>query len=158
MDDSLRNFLRESLHIEGIERDPTQDELTATEQFFDLMAPNVDDVVRLVSVYAPHARLRALPNLNVRVGGHVAPAGGPEIPKRLAHILFDLHKSDPWATHCAYEHLHPFTDGNGRSGRAVWAWQMLGHQSGLPLGFLHQFYYQTLAHHSQEAADGLATD
>ena len=36
---------------------------------------------------------------------------------------------------------HPFTDGNGRSGRALWLWQMNNHA---PFGFLHTFYYQTL--------------
>jgi Fic family protein len=35
-------------------------------------------------------------------------------------------------------------DGNGRSGRAIWLWQMLRQEGGAPLGFLHHFYYQTL--------------
>lgn len=48
----------------------------------------------------------------------------------------------PFTTHLRYESIHPFSDGNGRSGRALWLWQMKGRA---PLGFLHQFYYQTLA-------------
>jgi len=36
-------------------------------------------------------------------------------------------------------------DGNGRSGRAIWAWQMLGdEQDPFAIPFLHRFYYQTL--------------
>jgi Fic family protein len=51
----------------------------------------------------------------------------------------------PFAAHVRYEHLHPFTDGNGRSGRAIWAWQMLYQGRGeIPLGFLHHFYYQSI--------------
>jgi len=36
-------------------------------------------------------------------------------------------------------------DGNGRTGRAIWAWQMqrLGRDP-FALPFLHRFYYQTL--------------
>lgn len=56
-----------------------------------------------------------------------------------------LH-DDPWKMHVAFEKLHPFMDGNGRTGRALWAWHMK--QLGLDpfaLSFLHRFYYQTLA-------------
>jgi hypothetical protein len=38
-----------------------------------------------------------------------------------------------------------YMDGNGRTGRAMWAWQMhgLGHDP-FALPFLRRFYYQTL--------------
>lgn len=58
-------------------------------------------------------------------------------------------KAHPYHIHVDYENLHPFTDGNGRSGRALWLRRMkdLGENSfyqALDLGFLHTFYYQTL--------------
>jgi len=143
-DAELIAFMRESLRIEGIMREPSGDELEETALFMVLKRVSVEDVVELVNIYQPGAELRDRPGLNVRVGNHIAPPGGPEIAGALGQILLSLPAADPWATHVAYETLHPFTDGNGRSGRALWAWQMVRRQRGLPLGFLHAWYYQTL--------------
>lgn len=142
----LAEFVRESNRIEGILRKPTKAELAMTEVFLALRAPTVLDVESLVRVYQPDALLRCLPGLNVRVGDHIAPPGGPAIIDALRDILARLPTADPWSLHVEYETLHPFTDGNGRSGRALWAWQMVRrYDGGLALGFLHRFYYQTLA-------------
>lgn len=62
-------------------------------------------------------------------------------------MLLDLvnrDPRDPYKIHLLYEDLHPFTDGNGRSGRAIWLWQM-ERQGGTRLSFLHWWYYATLA-------------
>lgn len=57
-----------------------------------------------------------------------------------------LHNtSGPFQMHNKFVHLHPFMDGNGRSGRAIWARQMINHMGyDFNPGFLHVFYYQTL--------------
>lgn len=136
----LRDFVRESNRIEGITRDPTEAEIAATQAFIKLPALTVQDVCGLVTVYQPGAVLRDRPGLNVRVGAYIAPPGGPAIRERLGALLAEVRGG--WALHVAYEHLHPFTDGNGRSGRAIWLWWRGGVA---PLGFLHQFYYETLA-------------
>ena len=109
----------------------------------------VTRVRSFVGVYQPNARLRNGVGLNVRVGAHIAPAGGPEIVHSLEAILERVNANrgtvvghdGAYSLHHAYESLHPFTDGNGRSGRAIWLWQMRGHA---PLGFLHHWYYQSL--------------
>jgi hypothetical protein len=84
------------------------------------------------------------------VGNHIAPPSGPKIVEEFDLLLKRMADDalTPWAAHVAYETLHPYTDGNGRSGRAVWLWHMQSRgelDRALALGFLHTFYYQTLA-------------
>ncbi len=81
------------------------------------------------------------------MGNHRPPPGGLSIRAKLKGILKGVaNEVHPFRVHLAYETLHPFMDGNGRSGRALWAWQMLKKYGpdALSLGFLHRFYYQSL--------------
>lgn len=137
-------FVRESNRIEGIRRDPSEAELAEFDRFIWLPRIALDDVVRFVAVYQPGAHLRDRAGLDVHVGNHIPPPGGPTIPTRLEHLLSQCNgQLTPYHAHLAYEMLHPFTDGNGRSGRMLWAW-MMGRSNTLRLGFLHAFYYQAL--------------
>ena len=147
----LSAFVIESNKIEGILRLPTSEEIMAHEVLTSKDVLTIADIVTFVSVCQPDAVLRKTTKIpGVRVGKHVAPPSGPKIVKTLESLLADIHAItiNPYNAHVAYETLHPFTDGNGRSGRALWLWHM--HQVGkeaqaLSLGFLHTFYYQTLA-------------
>ena len=132
-------FVRESNSIEGIKRDPTDAELAEFERFMLLPAISVGELENFVKVYQPDARLRDTAGLNVRVGDYYPPIGGPQIRERLEAILKTL--SNAYDDHRRYQSLHPFSDGNGRSGRALWAWQYRN----LSLGFLHRWYYQSLS-------------
>ena len=139
-------FMRESNRIEGIKRDPTKEEIDATWWFIELAEVKIADVIELVKVYQPDARIRDRADLNVRVGNHVAPQGGPAIVTRLRRLLHKINRDHctPYWAHHQYETLHPFTDGNGRSGRALWLWHEYMRGSNAPLGFLHTWYYQSL--------------
>lgn len=146
----LRDFIRESNRIEGILREPYPEEMSNTDWFLSIGSPRIEQLEALAQTYEVRAVLRDDAKRNVRVGNHIAPPGGPEIVKELNTILDDAHanKQHPFIIHQSYETLHPFMDGNGRSGRALWAWQMLHHnyRPGIQLGFLHAFYYQALEH------------
>lgn len=143
--DQLREFVIESNRIEGIRRDPTDYELLAHAAFLPLQKVTVADMESFVREVAARP-LRDVAGRNVRIGNHLPPPGGPLIRESLAAILNDAnHDASPWEVHRDYELLHPFMDGNGRSGRVLWAWQM--RRQGLDpfaLPFLHRWYYQSL--------------
>ncbi len=149
---TLDDFVIESNRIEGIVRDAHDlqfaREVVATQMFVNCDYPTVMDLQSFVTVVTGDlngcggARLRNKPGLNMQVGDRFPPRGGPEITQALETLLRNLDRLTPFQAHVEYECLHPFTDGNGRSGRVLWLWMQGGKA---PLGFLHQWYYQTLA-------------
>ncbi len=144
----LQAFVVESNRIEGIYGTP---KLEPSQAFLSLSEPELEDLCGFVRDEAG-AELRTEANMNVVVGNHRPPPGGPEIAIELRKLIRQAIDNDatPFDIHVRYETLHPFMDGNGRSGRILWAWQMMHHgiAPGLGLGFLHAFYYQTLAEES----------
>lgn len=140
-------FIEESNRIEGIDRPATQTEINAHERLWAIEDElSVKDVSRFVRDVAG-AGLRDLPGMDVRVGPHIPPRGGIEIRRALEILVEDINQGlvQPFDAHVRYERLHPFMDGNGRSGRAIWAWHMLdNHCDPFALGFLHAWYYASL--------------
>lgn len=138
----LKDFVRESNRIEGIHREPTGAEIDAHMRLLAVPVLSVDEVEWFVRVVAD-ADLRREPGMDVRVGSHYPPRGGPYVERRLEELLSGQFIT-PYEWHRRYEELHPFMDGNGRSGRAIWL-RMMGGVERVPLGFLHTWYYQSLS-------------
>ena len=135
----------ESNRIEGIKREPTAEELVEHDRVMELKNLTIRDLESFVTVYQRNAKLRVYPGMDVRVGNYVPPKGGEHIREMLAALLDDVNceRIDAWNAHVQYESIHPFTDGNGRSGRVIYHWQVRRTRMA-GLGFLHAFYYQTL--------------
>jgi hypothetical protein len=142
----LVEFIVESNQIEGITDPPTDAQIEAHKRILALPQIRVRDLEAFVADVAG-TMLRRQPNRRMRVGGNPTPPGGPAIERELRWLLDRANAGvdSPHTTHVQYELLHPFFDGNGRSGRALWAWQM--QQLALDpfiRPFLHSFYYQTM--------------
>ena len=139
------------------------------------MRPKLEAQIVAGPIRTPHpadlralARLLALPELTVDVVKEYVAAladcplgslgisgeafGILRLHTGLEEILGRMNRDEasPWSLYVDFEVLHPFLDGNGRAGRALWAWQMLRFRPdlvGTALAFVHPAAYAALEAH-----------
>ena len=145
-DETLLKFATESNKIERIyvERRHLQ-HAAALKKLLALEELRLEDLQEFVTSIQPDARLRTASYHRVWIGGREAPPASESLPA-LMGLLDNINKGlvSPLEAHKQYEYLHPFIDGNGRSGRAIWLWQQAKQGYDGRYLFLQMYYYSTL--------------
>lgn len=147
----LLKLIKESNTIEGILREPIDLEVDCHFEILEATELNNALIKNFVWDIAG-AKMRCQEGMDVCLHDgsrvvHSPPPGHPGMSNKLATVLAMANDNDdPYEVHQIYESLHPFMDGNGRSGRVIWAWMMLQQEKPFwDRGFLHTWYYQSLS-------------
>ena len=144
-DEFLVDFAIESNKIEGI-FETSVNEVEALRLIVNLQTLTIGDINEYVYAVSG-ASLRRNAGMDVRVGNHIPPAGGSHVVEELDRLVMaaETGSISAYDFHLVYENLHPYMDGNGRSGRALWLrYAKRERHPYVSLGFLHAFYYDTL--------------
>jgi len=89
-------------------------------------------------------------DVNVTVGGRLAPDYS-YVPDLMTKWIADLPEMTPLTAHIRFEAIHPFRDGNGRTGRMIY-WYICKHRGVKPYRYnadnesSREAYYRLFAH------------
>lgn len=87
-------------------------------------SPEIDDAIRLGQLMEPNKNYAGLRTVRVRVGSRLCP-DPLEVQAMLCDLFTRRDSMTPLEFYKAFEEVHPFIDGNGRTGKVIMNW--LGH-------------------------------
>lgn len=139
----LKEFLKESNHIER-EYDlfAHEDAYKAWKFLESFDGLTISRILEVHSILMENLNPRIagrIRNCNVRVGYKICP--NPGSLNRLMYTWIDCHgkaktEEEIKLAHIVFEGIHPFEDGNGRTGRIIMNWQRA--KNGLPILVIHE--------------------
>lgn len=91
--------------------------LHESERKTPIMLHVVEDIGRLIE---PRWNANGVRNCHVRVGYRPCPA--PDLVPNLLYQLLDAHTLPPMVFYKEFQLIHPFRDGNGRTGKILLNW------------------------------------
>lgn len=155
----IKKLIRESNLIEGYD-DPKMDaqSLVAWEFLQDVALDQLShSCIMRVQKIITLTQTDLLPNqrgyyrgmagndINVKVGNHTPP-NYSMVKFRMANWVMDQQDEESKWNHYLFEDIHPFVDGNGRTGRMIMWWQQdkRGEEPWLILAKDRQAYYDWL--------------
>lgn len=96
--------------------------LWATEQAVDRGRPlTVDAIKHLGQLVQPEKNPGGFREVDVRVGARLCPSWA-EVPQLVAELVANQGDYEPDQFYYHFEMIHPFRDGNGRTGKIVLNW------------------------------------
>jgi hypothetical protein len=124
--DWVPDFVRVSNRMAGITREPTPSEISAHRGLLAANALRVENLELFVHHVAEGARVRSEAGAEALSSAEEM-TSAEQLKADLATIVLAAQKqaASPQRLHRIYTLLSPFTDGNGRCGRALLMWQIM---------------------------------